>query len=274
MRRGKEKSCSRIGLLLAAAACCLLVQDVSATLLFSEGFDYSAGSGIGSKTNQTWNSVWQGGNNGMTIAGQNLTYGSLVDLGGNALLISNASAGSTINQFASQTSGPVYYSFLFQPLQVNPGNRYFTALNPGTSAPNGSSDAIDAYYYSNGKLYLRANALAAADSGVTLTIGQTYLVVEMLDLTARTASMWINPTPGNPEPAATVTLTGTSASIASLDNVGFKAQSDATGKYLVDNLLIGTTWADVTAVIPEPSTFALAATGLGLMIAMIRRRRS
>lgn len=58
--------------------------------------------------------------------------------------------------------------------------------------------------------------------------------------------------------------------MTAIDDVGFKAQA-TTGDFLVDNLLIGTTWADVTPV-PEPSTLALA--GLGMLgLAFARRMR-
>jgi MYXO-CTERM domain-containing protein len=69
-----------------------------------------------------------------------------------------------------------------------------------------------------------------------------------------------------------VTLSGITAT--AVDNVGFKAQSAAGGPYLVDNLLVGTTWADVTpAGVPEPATFAFAALGLlGGFLLRFRRR--
>jgi MYXO-CTERM domain-containing protein len=208
----------------------------------------------------------------LTIVIGNLTFAGLADQGGNELQIANGSAQSQYITFANQTSGQVYYSFLFNPSVVNSANNYFTALNPGVSTPNGGSDAIDAYYYANGKIELRANAQAAtAGTGTALTLNTTYLIVEMLDLDAKTASLWINPTPGAAAPTATATLSGLTAT--AVDNVGFKAQA-GTGTFLVDNLLVGTTWADVTpGSVPEPTTCALAGLGmLGLILARRMRR--
>ncbi len=255
---------------ILVAAACLALQSAQATQLFSEAFNYNTG-GLQNNANPG-GSTWTGGNSGLNIVSGNLTYAGLADQGGNELQISNGAAGSSVITFANQTSGQVYYSFLFNPTIVNGANNYFTAMNPSTTAPNGGSDAIDAYFYSTGKIELRANAGAAtAGTGAALTLGTTYLIVEEIDLSAKTASLWINPnssTFGGTAPAVTASLTGITAT--AVDNVGFKAQT-GTGTFLVDNLLIGTTWADVTPA-PEPSTLALA--GLSMLGLALRFRHT
>jgi hypothetical protein len=260
--------------LVAVGVGCLLFQNAQATLLFSEAFNYNLG---GLNGNVNGSSTWTtSGSAGFNIVSGNLTYAGLADQGGNELQITNGAATSSYITFANQTSGQVYYSFLFDPIAADSANNYFTAMNPGTSVPNGGSDAIDAYYYSSGKIYLRANAASATGgTGTALTPGTTYLIVEMLDLSAHTASLWIDPSSSTfgtlTPPTATATISGTSATITSIDDVGFKAQSAAGGPYLVDNLLIGTTWADVTpTTVPEPTMCALA--GLGMLGLVLARR--
>jgi hypothetical protein len=258
---------------IAMGALCFAFQTAQGTLLFSEAFNYNVGT-LGGNINPGNSTAWSAGNAGMTIASGDLTYAGLADQGGNELQIANGSAGSIFNTFANQTSGQIYYSFLFDPTAVDSANNYFTAMNPGTGAPNGGSDAIDAYYYSTGKIELRANAQAAtAGTGPVLTLNTTHLVVEMIDLTAKTASLWVDPdasTFGGTAPAATATLSGITAT--AIDDVGFKTQAAAGGPYLIDNLLIATTWAEVTpAGVPEPSTFALA--GLSILGLISARRR-
>jgi len=260
-----------IRLLFTVGVCCLLIQSANAALLFSEGFNYTA------DTTLVPNDGWTGGNANITVGSGNLTFPGLPDLGGpNLLSVSNGAAGTAISQFANQTSGQVYYSFLLDTLAVGTGNRYLTSLNPGTSTPNGGSDALSVYIYSNNTFGLRTANIAAVHT-VPFSLNTTYFVVVSYDFGTTSANFWLNPTPGGVQGAADMTLAG-DGSVTAIDNVGFKAQSDnisgvGQGAYLIDTLRVGTTWADVTPV-PEPSAFFLAAAGVGLMLGMIRRRRS
>lgn len=262
-----------LGKLLAVAAACLAVQCAQASLLFSEAFNYNTGA-LGGNVNPGNSTAWSAGSANLTVVSGNLTYAGLTDQGGNELqIINGVAAGSIYNTFANQTSGQIYYSFLFNSAAVDSGNNYFTAMNPGTTVPGGSGDAINAYYYADGHIRLRANAQSAtAGTGPVLNLNETYLIVEMLDFDAHTASLWINPdssTFGGTAPTVTASLSSVTAT--AIDNVGFKAQSGAGGPYLVDNLLIGTTWADVTPA-PEPSTIALLGGGAVLAVAFRRRQ--
>lgn len=271
---------------LAVGALCFVFQSANATLLFSDSFSYDPGV-LGGLVNPGNSLAWQGGNSGLAVVSGNLTYSGLADSGGNELQISQGTAGTVYNTFANQTSGQVYYSFLFNAAAADSANNYFTALNAGNNTPNGGSDAIDAYFYASGKMEMRANpAAATAGTGVALTLNQTYLIVEMIDLTGHTASLWVDPDSSTfgalSAPTATATLSGLTASgsygsgggsYGNIDNIGFKAQSAAGGPYLVDNVLIGTSWADVTpAGIPEPSILALAGMSIFGLITSVRSR--
>ena len=183
-------------ILLAVGVSCLLLQSANATVLVEEGFNYTSGSGLGGQVNpRSHSNTWTSGNSGLTIGSANLTYAGLADLAGNELNIQNATAGSSILQYignVNQTSGQVYYSFLFDPLVINGGNNYFTALNPGTGAPNGGSDAIDMQYFLTVRCVYVLNAAAATGSH-RLDDRYDVSVVLDLDLTTRVANMWINP---------------------------------------------------------------------------------
>ncbi len=165
-------------ILLVATVAGSLVQSAHATLLFSEGFNYSTG-GLGSLVLRRG----QAETMASSITNANLTYSGLQDLGGNALLLTNGSGGSSVATYANQTAGQVYYSFLFDPLAVDSGNNYFTALNPSHHCPAAARTLINAYYYST-RQRLNCDPAAAgrhaAGTGSTLTIGTTYLIVEEL----------------------------------------------------------------------------------------------
>ncbi|MGA9451608.1 MAG: PEP-CTERM sorting domain-containing protein [Verrucomicrobiia bacterium] len=255
--------------LTAIGASALVIQTAQASPLFSEAFDYTAGSALQGQVNLGNSTAWSGGNTGLTIGSGDLTYPGLPDQGGNELSIANATAGSSINTFANQTSGQVYYSFLLDVTTVDGANDYITSLNPGTTTPGGSTDALAVYLYSTGTLGIRTAGASTVHTSSALSLDTTYFVVVDYDFAATAVNLWLDPVPGASQPAATLTLAG-NGTVTAIDDVGFKAQA-TTGDFLVDNLLIGTTWADVTPV-PEPSTLALA--GLGMLgLAFARRMR-
>ena len=275
---------STLGKLLAVAAGCLAIQSAQATLLFSEGFNYPAG-GITGQVNGN-GTAWTGNNN-ITVDATDplLTYPGLNNISVNNLKdVWGVSSGSAANSpaFASAvSSGQIYYSFLLDitalPSATGTGS-YVTALNPLGSNPNGSSDNLDLYVNNTGVLTMKTKGTAAS-SGFTASLNTTYLVVLEYDYTANLASAYFDPSSsafGGSTPTAFATATPTT-SLAAFDDVGFKAAASTTsttGTFLINNLLVGTTWADVTpAAAPEPSTLAIAGLGLaGLAIARRMRR--
>ena len=274
-----KRSCS---VALAIGAFCFVFQTAHASLLFSEAFNYTAGGTLAPNVNPGSSVAWGAGNSAMTIDGGNLTYPGLTDLGGNDLSVvwGGGSAGTAINTFANVSSGTIYYSFLLDVTTAPTSQSYLTSLNPGTVAPNGSSDAVAMYFgtVTGGGAFrfgLRGGGASATytSSGSPYSLDTTYLVVLGYDFGAanNNMSLWINPTPGGSMPAANLVLTPTTLATG-IANVGFKVQSSPQGAFLIDNLLVGTTWGDVTPMgIPEPSTFALA--GLGILSLISARRR-
>ncbi|MGB7746138.1 MAG: PEP-CTERM sorting domain-containing protein [Verrucomicrobiia bacterium] len=268
--------------LVAVGVGCLLFQSAYATLLFSDGFNYTAGSNLGGNVNPGSGDTWgTGGATNIQVGTGNLTYSGLNDLGGNDLQMVWGTASSDTNGFANITSGTIYYSFLLDVTTAPSGNLYLTSLNPGTSAPNGSSDAITLYLatVTGGGAYrlgIRGGGASAVytPSGSPYSLGTTYIVVLGYNFNGGVAnnnlSLWVDPTLGGSAPTATLTLTPTTVATG-IDDVGFKSQA-GTGTMYVDNLLVGTTWSDVTPT-PEPATFALAGLGvLGLLVARRMRR--
>ena len=266
--------------LLVVAAACLTVQRADATLLFEDGFNYSTG-GLGSSDVSPpglSGNAWSGGSSHIIVTNANLTYSGLLDLGGNSVQDTwGVSAGSVINTYANQTSGTIYYSFLLDVTAAPSGSQYLTSLNPGTGAPNGSSDAlqVDVGPGTTGgyEVGLRTAGASLTLDPTVLSLGTIYMVVAEYNFAGTgTASLYLDPIPGGSQPTAAVTLAG-NGSVTGIDDVGFKAQSSSTtGTFLIDNLMIGTAWGDVTPVaVPEPQSYTLVLAGMGLLSLATRR---
>ena len=249
--------------------------------MFQDGFNYTAGDQLGTgSTTPPWtgtpspNSVINNGN---------LTYSGLQDLGGNDLALNGgATAGAPESSVLSvaQTTGSIYYSFLVQCTSLPTSNTYLTALTPASKpGPNGNgTDAIDFYAKNSGTGWVmgeRTTGVSASYESTVLSLNTTYFVV--LEYTfSGTATLYFDPVAGAAQPAATITLTP-SAFVTDVSDVGFKAQMPATtGNFIFDNMMVGTTWADVTpgaTATPEPGTLALGGLGaLGLLAARRLRR--
>ena len=268
--------------LIAVGACALIIPNAHATLLFSDGFTYTSGDFLGAgSTTPPWLLQSSTAAAQLSISTPNLTYSGLQDLGGNALTV-NSGVGSIRSYAAlssSITSGSVYYSFLIDCTTLPTGNSYLTALTPSTTpGPNGTgTDAIDLYARNTGtgwQFGLRTTTGSAIYDPTVLALGTTYMGVLKYTFGGQ-AQLFVNPVPGGSEPGtASLSITPTGTLPANIGDVGFRAQATAAvGNFVFDNVVVGTTWAEVTQPVPEPATFALAGLGmLGLVLARRMRR--
>jgi hypothetical protein len=270
--------------LLAVGVPLVILPSARADALFTEGFNYSTGTlaTVGTGT-------WTGANANLAVTSGGLSYSGLADTSpsGNQLTVtSGVSAGTSAANFTSTaiSSGTVYYSFLAQCTTLPTGNSYISSLL-ASGSPNGSADALSIYVgqqtagsaFKIGVRHGGSGATYTSGSWATLGTVNLFVVGYTFNPNANddTVSLWVNPTPGAAMPAADVTVTtgGTTADAASLQVVGFKAQSSASvGNWVFDTLRVDTSWDGVvpaSVTVPEPSVAALA--GLGALGLLARR---
>jgi hypothetical protein len=103
--------------------------------------------------------------------------------------------------------------------------------------------------------------------------GNAHFLVVGMNFTTKTVSMWVDPVPGSTEGTSTGSYTDSSISNFVFTQVGLRGDSTQSGLLAIDELRIGTTFADVTPPVPEPAMLSLLAAG-GLLFCRRPRRAS
>jgi len=166
------------------------------------------------------------------------------------------SVGAYFAALAGPSTGGTAFSTFFRTrvgafVSGSEGTGKFTlAISSGGSAPNGTD---------------------YTQWGSALNFDQEYTIVTKYDGTTGENRLWVNPT-SESDPSVVFSAASSSSAIGSF--LWRSNSSSLDGDKTVDDLNVGTTFADVIGggVVPEPTTAgALAAAGIA---AMLRRRRS
>lgn len=223
-------------------------------LPYYEPFAYAEASSLGQS--QQWTNITTGGDN-ITVAGGNLlpAYPGLnPSTTGYAIFGGDGNDCST--SFTSTTTGTVYYSFI---MNVNtmtgvtsPAGGYFATLgsNSNTFGATLWTKRVDDGVYNLG-IETKTDAPGTTFDTTALVTGSTYFVVVGYTFGPNpsddTVSLWINPTINGAQPAATITDSHAGTDLSSISNFILRQDSTTeTPSMSVDELRIGTTWAQVT----------------------------
>lgn len=226
-----------------------------------ESFNFS---GITSANGWTVHSGTSGFINAVNTAsdqGNSLAYPGLPASVGNrmALVAGNA---EDINKPITGITGVGYYSFLLKVsdtlgLSNAVNGDYFTGFGATAGASVTNFGARTFVKKATGNNFL-LGILNASGGTVTTTftptsypVGTTLFVVLKLDNTTSpiTASLYVNPTPGGTQPAATATNAQGTSAFANFASIYFRQAgtvTSGTGNLQIDELRVGSTWADVT----------------------------
>jgi hypothetical protein len=251
--------------------------------LVYEPFDYPAGQLLTGQTNaagQGWINGGSGADDATIVAG-GLAIPGLAAPRGNCLTNGGAGPGNRILFNTTLNSGSVYYSFALRVDKL------------GTNFAGGTSFIASLGYEPSGTLIQEAQLFVRTNSagtggyvlGITktdgtsivfwpqvFTNGQTLFIVASYTFMSGSSTddqvrLWISPDPlyfgaTSPPPAsATATVTGTD--IAAIDRLNLRQNiaSNIPEAMTIDELRVGTNWADVTPRAPELPPFTLTTDG-------------
>ena len=273
-----------VGLLLVLTL--MATGTAQATLIAYDGFSgYTDGNLSGQGQGTGWSDNWTTGGAGTATvtSTEGLTYTPLLTQQGLSTFTVGGSSEANAIRFTntSMSSGTVYFSQLVNlrelvvrggPMMVqlvgqagsDRGVLLFVGWVTHPNDPINHTWDVTAHDGSGG---------STADTGITSTLDTTFLVGRIdFDTNGNndTVSFYVNPDL-DAEPA-------TADAVVSNRNIGVMngyrvCATQANHSMKVDEIRIGTTWADVTPI-PEPGTLALLATGLiGLLCYAWRKRK-
>lgn len=235
------------------------------SILFSQTFEPFNFTGSANTNGWTTHSGTAGQMQALTTpsnSGNSLYYTNLAASAGNRI---GYVSGSTedVNKPISGITGSGYFSFLLNVINttgLNTTGDYFIGFGGAAGTPVtilGARTYIKAGATANTFMMgvLNTSTGTATFLPTEYPCGTTILVVLKLVNTSNpiAASIWVNPVPGNAEPAPDATNnigTNLFANFASI----FLRQGAGTGNLEVDEIRVGSTWADVTPC-ASPTTY-------------------
>jgi PEP-CTERM motif-containing protein len=256
-----ELPMKKISLLLPVAA--LLTANVQAALVLNDSFSYSDGPIVGAP-GSPWATHSGTAGQANVVSGQlSLTESESEDVnsalsGGPYTVASGAVLYSSFTvSFSALPSGGGAYFAHFRDTGTGFRARVFTST---------TNAALGSFRFGIGN-----SSSATVTSGqiaTDLNLNTTYTVVTRYDVASGLSTIWLNPT-AETDPSVTASDTPGTIDISSYAFRQSLATGSGMGNLTVDDLRVGTTFAEV---VPEPSTIVLLCLGaVGLMSRRLRR---
>jgi pectate lyase len=260
---------------LLASLFALLLLPVRAELVFTEEYPTTYGDGTALGAGQTtggYNLKWGTGNstgagNPICTSAGALSYPALAAISGSPSHGFRCATAGSRDQSAGFTAvtgsgNTIYVSFLIQVTATTPTARSLIGLRNSTG---GGTLVIACGIDAARQLTLLKSGTAAVATTAPLNVGETYLVVMRYRFLAGNnndeCALWLNPLTGQADEAAagvTPIETASGSDQNSLLSVRLPSVADASGPLYLDEIRVGTTWADVT-----PSGGPVVGTKLG-----------
>lgn len=251
-----------------------------AQTLVYEGFNYTVGSNVGGNLatgdqvgNNNWSTHSTSNTNTIDVIAGSLSYAGIAPSTGEKIMLagSNATVPRDINRGFSTAATTLYYSALINVVDntqlssttpLTGTNNYFMAFGNTSGASvtqlAGRLAAVSTNSGTTYKLLIQNNssgtpAPAYTENPVDLVFGTTYLVVVKVEKAvdnSTIATLWVNPASvGGAEPAGgIINNTGNSTGFNAFASITLRNAS-ATPKVEIDEIKVGTTYADVTAAV-------------------------
>jgi hypothetical protein len=263
---------SVISSMIAVAVAC--AQSVHGAPIAYDGFDYPAASSLaGQNGGQGFSGAWSiGGFNvaqSVSVAASgSLAYSSLATTGNHVTTPTTSLLNGTQRNLSSAiSSGTVYLSCLLRPegtIGQGNGNGFFGVYLHGSLAELffGNSGANGHYAME------QRGGFGEVTSADVPVAGQTEFLVLKATLLAGNDifTLYTNPTPGGYEPSTG--LVKSNLDIGTLSSLDIYSG----GAFSIDELRVGTSYADVTLT-PEPCSLVLLGVGAASLFAYAWRRR-
>jgi len=245
---------NKLSLIAAAGLVAVAVSSANAVVVFSDSFGYATGPIVGA-TGSPW----------LTASGTALQ----VDVGAgvvNLTTVESEDVGAPLTG-GPFTTGTLYASAIINLSALPTGTTYFLHFG-GT--------AVDTNFRGRVHATITGAAVGSFRFGIgdttstivsiptDLSLNTNYNVVVAQDTATGRSTLYLNP---NSEIGGTVATDTTSAIVAGIGGIRLR-QSAGIGILTIDDLVVGTTFADV--VIPEPTTLGLIAAG---SVLALRRRK-